>query len=147
MLDGNHDAAKLLAKAVHQTYTMDTDQRLKDNQSEVCIDDFGIWIDPIGVFTYFQNFSNLSFIHENFLAQTHSCSIIFAIAFISTFIDTDSTAQYIHGYDSVQAEGSVYKEGLQCVVVLIGAYSLKTGLPVAGVVNQPFASKDENSKE
>ena len=59
----------------------------------------------------------------------------------------DSTAQYIHGYDSVQAEGGVYKEGLQCVVVLIGAYSMKTGLPVAGVMNQPFTSQNERTKE
>ena len=59
----------------------------------------------------------------------------------------DSTAQYIHGYGSVQAEGGVYKEGLQCVVVLIGAYSLKTGLPVAGVINQPFSWQDEGTKQ
>ena len=48
VLDGNQDAAKLLAEAVHQTITMDTNSKLKENQSEVCIDDFGIWIDPIG---------------------------------------------------------------------------------------------------
>ena len=59
----------------------------------------------------------------------------------------DSTAPYIHGYDSIQAEGGVYKEGLQCVVVLIGAYSMKTGLPVAGVMNQPFASQNEGTKQ
>ena len=63
------------------------------------------------------------------------------------FYVLDSTAQYIHGHDSVQAEGGVYKEGLQCVVVLIGAYSMKTGLPVAGVMNQPFASQNEGIKE
>ncbi len=55
---------------------------------------------------------------------------------------TDSTAQYIHGYKSVQAEGGVYSKGLQCVVVLIGAYWLDSGLPFAGVINQPFATQE-----
>ena len=55
VLDGNQDAAKHLAEAVHQTITMDTDPKLKENQSEVCIDDFGIWIDPIGQPSYVLN--------------------------------------------------------------------------------------------
>ena len=29
--------------------------------------------------------------------------------------------------------------GLQVVTVLIGVYNLKTGQPVIGVINQPFA--------
>lgn len=60
---------------------------------------------------------------------------------------TDSTAQYINGYESVQSEGGVYKEGLQCVVVLIGAYYLKSGLPVAGVMNQPFSTQNNETKQ
>ena len=59
----------------------------------------------------------------------------------------DSTAQYIHGYDSQKAEGGVYARGLQCVVVLIGAFELSTGLPIFGVVNQPFASFNGEKKE
>ena len=58
VLDGNQDAAKLLAEAVHQTITMDMDPKLKENQSEVCIDDFGIWIDPIGQPSYVVNINN-----------------------------------------------------------------------------------------
>lgn len=32
----------------------------------------------------------------------------------------------------------LYLGGLQCVTVLIGAYVKSTGLPILGVVNQPF---------
>ena len=48
MLDGNQSAASLLAGAVHQTVSMELDSRLTDNETEVSIDDFGVWIDPIG---------------------------------------------------------------------------------------------------
>ena len=58
---------------------------------------------------------------------------------------SDSTAQYIHGYESVQADNGVYTEGLQCVVVLIGAYHIPTGLPIIGAMNQPFAEKNTQS--
>lgn len=53
----------------------------------------------------------------------------------------DSTAQYIHGFSSVESEGTgVYFKGLQCVSVLIGAYDMTTGEAIAGVINQPFCS-------
>ncbi len=60
---------------------------------------------------------------------------------------SDSTAQYIHGYESVQCDGGIYKEGLQCVVVLIGAYNLHTGQPIVGVLNQPFSYQNPQTKE
>nr|XP_033800007.1 inositol polyphosphate 1-phosphatase [Geotrypetes seraphini] len=57
----------------------------------------------------------------------------------------DSTYQYVKGSgDSVPIHG-IYSHGLQCVTILIGVYDLNTGLPVMGVINQPFASKDLKS--
>ena len=77
VLDGNQDAAKLLAEAVHQTITMDTNSKLKENQSEVCIDDFGIWIDPIGQPSYVVN------INIFWLVLYVSNSRLFVLAFVS----------------------------------------------------------------
>ncbi|XP_030626788.1 inositol polyphosphate 1-phosphatase-like [Chanos chanos] len=58
----------------------------------------------------------------------------------------DSTAQYIKGIrDSVPRDG-IYTQGLQCVTVLIGVYDLETGVPVMGVINQPFARFDSTTK-
>ncbi|XP_029460767.1 inositol polyphosphate 1-phosphatase [Rhinatrema bivittatum] len=57
----------------------------------------------------------------------------------------DSTHQYIKGCaDSVPIHG-IYSHGLQCVTVLIGVFELSTGIPVMGVINQPFASHDPKS--
>ncbi|KAH3719090.1 inositol polyphosphate 1-phosphatase-like [Dreissena polymorpha] len=49
----------------------------------------------------------------------------------------DSTAQYIQGDVGCEMDGLV-KEGLQCVAVLIGVYLKSSGLPIMGVINQPF---------
>ena len=38
---------------------------------------------------------------------------------------------------------NMYSFGLQCVTVLIGAYNIVTGLPVMGVIYQPFHTKTE----
>ena len=54
---------------------------------------------------------------------------------------TDNTADYIHGIESIDEESGLHMTGLYCVTVLIGAYLQSTGLPVIGVVNQPFYEK------
>lgn len=54
----------------------------------------------------------------------------------------DSTYQYIRGSADVMPSKGIYPKGLQCVTILIGVYHIDTGLPVMGVVNQPFAIKD-----
>ncbi len=54
----------------------------------------------------------------------------------------DSTFQYVQGKDSCIHSSGVYKQGLQSVTVLIGAYHRNTGLPVLGVINQPFHNHD-----
>ncbi|XP_043267278.1 inositol polyphosphate 1-phosphatase [Venturia canescens] len=50
----------------------------------------------------------------------------------------DSTADYITGGELVDPVTGLHLGGLRCVTVLIGAYLKLTGLPVVGVVNQPF---------
>ncbi|KAL8622398.1 hypothetical protein ACOMHN_041726 [Nucella lapillus] len=59
----------------------------------------------------------------------------------------DSTAQYISGQEG-QLDGSgVTSGGLQCVVVLIGAFQKSSGLPIVGVVSQPFWQLDQASQQ
>ncbi|XP_012283453.1 inositol polyphosphate 1-phosphatase isoform X2 [Orussus abietinus] len=50
----------------------------------------------------------------------------------------DSTADYINAIEKVDEETGIHLSGLRCVTVLIGVYLQSTGLPVLGVVNQPF---------
>lgn len=54
----------------------------------------------------------------------------------------DSTYQYIKGISDALPVAGLYSQGLQCVTVLIGVYDLQTGLPVMGVMNQPFVTLD-----
>ncbi|XP_041367669.1 inositol polyphosphate 1-phosphatase-like [Gigantopelta aegis] len=69
------------------------------------------------------------------------------ISDVCVWIDPiDSTAQYIQGQVGCPNEFGIVNEGLQCVTILIGAYNRITGLPVMGVVVQPFAHFDELSK-
>lgn len=55
----------------------------------------------------------------------------------------DGTGQYVKGKGETRHQGRVITEGLACVTVLIGLFNQNTGEPVAGVVNQPFATYDE----
>lgn len=50
----------------------------------------------------------------------------------------DSTADYINGGEKVDEATGVHMSGLRCVTVLIGVYLKSTGIPIVGVVNQPF---------
>ena len=52
----------------------------------------------------------------------------------------DATSQYIKGGEEEVEEGSPPTRGLKVVTVLIGAFSLSTGQPQVGVVNQPFTA-------
>lgn len=51
---------------------------------------------------------------------------------------SDSTSEYINAIESLSDEG-IYVSGLRCANVLIGAYDKATGVPVVGVINQPFS--------
>lgn len=58
----------------------------------------------------------------------------------------DATAEYIKGEEKLTVFPNIPSSGLKCVTVLIGVYQLSTGVPIIGVINQPFAANDE-SKE
>uniref|UniRef100_H2Z9K8 Uncharacterized protein n=1 Tax=Ciona savignyi TaxID=51511 RepID=H2Z9K8_CIOSA len=64
---------------------------------------------------------------------------------IGVWIDPiDGTAQYVGGVSQEKKDQyGVYGKGLQCVTVLIGAYNTVTGLPIMGVVYQPFFEEAE----
>lgn len=51
---------------------------------------------------------------------------------------SDSTYEYISAEEVKSSVGDIYKNGLQCVTVLIGVFNRVSGEPVLGVVNQPF---------
>ncbi|XP_068224014.1 inositol polyphosphate 1-phosphatase-like, partial [Palaemon carinicauda] len=104
VLDGNTEAAELLATVVHSDISLQLEKDLEPKIPELPIKNLGIWIDPI-----------------------------------------DSTGEYVNGKPGV-CQGRVYKNGLPCVTVLIGLYDRVTGLPVGGVVNQPFGLYDEESQ-
>ncbi|KAH9370521.1 hypothetical protein HPB48_006274 [Haemaphysalis longicornis] len=76
-----------------------------------------------------------------------SCPVA-RVSSLGIWIDPiDSTSEYILGKWGDEEEGSsVVSSGLQCVTVLIGVYDRNTGLPVAGVVNQPFHHLDEHNR-
>lgn len=54
----------------------------------------------------------------------------------------DSTYQYIKGSANVKSNQGVFPSGLQCVTILIGVYDIQTGIPLMGVINQPFVSQN-----
>ncbi|XP_044742763.1 inositol polyphosphate 1-phosphatase [Chrysoperla carnea] len=56
----------------------------------------------------------------------------------------DSTSEYINGYISSSSHTEIHRKGLQCVTVLIGCFNKITGLPIAGVINQPFYNFENN---
>ncbi|NP_001083274.1 inositol polyphosphate-1-phosphatase L homeolog [Xenopus laevis] len=57
----------------------------------------------------------------------------------------DSTYQYIKGSADIKACNGIYSKGLQCVTILIGVFLTDTGLPIMGVINQPFATRDKDT--
>ncbi|KYN08646.1 PREDICTED: inositol polyphosphate 1-phosphatase [Cyphomyrmex costatus] len=52
----------------------------------------------------------------------------------------DSTADYISAMETVDEQTGLHLSGLRCVTVLIGVYKKSTGVPVLGVINQPFCT-------
>ncbi|KAB0346417.1 hypothetical protein FD754_011274, partial [Muntiacus muntjak] len=50
----------------------------------------------------------------------------------------DSTYQYIKGSAGTKPNQGIFPRGLQCITVLIGVYDIQTGVPLMGVINQPF---------
>lgn len=58
----------------------------------------------------------------------------------------DSTYQYIKGSADTESNHGIFPSGLQCVTILIGVYDIQTGVPLMGVINQPFVSRDLNTR-
>ncbi|XP_008584996.1 PREDICTED: inositol polyphosphate 1-phosphatase, partial [Galeopterus variegatus] len=56
-----------------------------------------------------------------------------------------STYQYIKGSADIKSIQGIFPCGLQCVTILIGVYDIQTGVPLMGVINQPFVSQDLNT--
>lgn len=62
------------------------------------------------------------------------------------YIFLDATNEYIKGseqfdkicHENFDEEDQVWTKGLHCVTVLIGAFCMRTGQPLIGVINQPF---------
>ncbi|XP_017047117.1 inositol polyphosphate 1-phosphatase [Drosophila ficusphila] len=57
----------------------------------------------------------------------------------------DATAEYISGDTMFTDFPGITSTGLDCVTVLIGVYERDTGIPVIGVVAQPFGEKLEEN--
>ncbi|XP_071550255.1 inositol polyphosphate 1-phosphatase isoform X2 [Panulirus ornatus] len=104
VLDGNSEAADILATVVHSDISWTPEPELVEKIPDLPIESLGIWIDPI-----------------------------------------DSTGEYVKG-ESGTNRGDIYNHGLPCVTVLIGLYDRMSGLPVGGVINQPFALFDKESQ-
>lgn len=56
----------------------------------------------------------------------------------------DGTNEYIAGKEVPPTHHGIHVTGLQCCTILIGVFNLLTGLPLAGVVAQPFYHKQDN---
>ena len=57
---------------------------------------------------------------------------------------SDSTSEYMSNSPGEEIDGIVVS-GLPCATVLIGVFHRESGLPVAGVINQPFSSLIQDS--
>lgn len=65
---------------------------------------------------------------------------------IGIWIDPiDGTQEYISGNEIKSEIPGIFESGLQCATVLIGVYEIDTGIPIIGIINQPFA-ENLNSK-
>ena len=67
------------------------------------------------------------------------------------FFFSDGTNNYIKGKDEIDAQklinDEIVSKGLPVVTVLIGVFNKQTGIPLAGVVNQPFATYNSETKQ
>lgn len=54
----------------------------------------------------------------------------------------DATAEYIQGKEKTTRNPHIKANGLDCVTVLLGVYEIESGLPIVGVINQPFKAKE-----
>ena len=121
-MDGRKGAADILAKLVHSDINpgSDVEESLDkvpdDEEEDINVDDFGIWIDPIGM--------EVETLRKDDLKE------LMILNFFSS-IFSDGTNNYIKGQDERDAENlkntDIVPRGLPVVTVLIGIFSKKTG--------------------
>ncbi|NXB77214.1 INPP phosphatase, partial [Donacobius atricapilla] len=58
----------------------------------------------------------------------------------------DSTNEFIGGREDVAAVDGVAPGGLRSALVLVGAFDRRSGLPVLGVINEPFFQRDPQTR-
>ena len=112
VLDGRQGAADILAKLVHSDISPD-DVKIEEGLSKVpddediSVDDFGIWIDPIGKTLYWRRMLR----SKDFMWEFHLWFL-------------DGTNNYIKGRDERDANNlktqDIVSKGLPVVTVLIG---------------------------
>lgn len=86
----------------------------------------------------------LEFVTENDLALLKNIEI--DLSRTAFWVDPiDGTHHYVKDMKDNIVKHGVYERGLECVTVLMGAYDIKTGLPILGVVYEPFSSKTYES--
>jgi len=126
---GEKNAADLLAKEVHSAVPPWDDIK----KGSTCISSMNNAVEQALI----QDLALVPNEEEGFTAED------FAI-----WIDPiDATNNYIRGKDSEKICSDVIQSrGLAVVTVLIGIYNRKSGVPIAGVINQPFVYLDETSK-
>lgn len=77
--------------------------------------------------------------------EIEEISLDLALDKIGIWIDPiDGTAEYIKGVHKPSRFANIPASGLQCVTILIGVYDLESGIPLAGVINQPFSAAAED---
>ncbi|KAG5670225.1 hypothetical protein PVAND_000502 [Polypedilum vanderplanki] len=66
---------------------------------------------------------------------------------ISIWIDPiDATQEYISANEQQSPFKNIMTSGLQCATVLIGTYLKSSGEPLLGIINQPFAVRQDNGE-
>ncbi|NXP43170.1 INPP phosphatase, partial [Leiothrix lutea] len=58
----------------------------------------------------------------------------------------DSTNEFIGGREDVAPIDGVAPGGLCSALVLVGAFDRHTGVPVMGVINEPFFQRDPQTR-
>lgn len=56
----------------------------------------------------------------------------------------DGTQEYISGFEVQSENPHIMKSGLKCATVLIGVFDIKSGEPLIGVINQPYADGEKS---
>ncbi|NXR88577.1 INPP phosphatase, partial [Hypocryptadius cinnamomeus] len=58
----------------------------------------------------------------------------------------DSTNEFIGGREDVAAIDGIVPGGLRSALVLVGAFDRCSGVPVLGVINEPFFQRDPQTR-